>query len=84
MLDRHQLMKISEGVYVRTCGPQKGVTSHGHLIGLCPGDSSISVLVGKDSLPSLAWLPLHGIVCDKVVEVVLLKKDLEYGTFASP
>ena len=75
-------MKISEGVHVRTCGPQKGVTSHGHLIGLCPGNSSISVLVGKHSLPPLAGLPLHGVVCDKIVEVVLLEEDCEYGTFA--
>ena len=66
-----QFMKIYVSVYVRTCGPQQGMTSHGHLVGLCPGDCSVGVLVGKHSLPSLARLPLHRVVCDKVVEVVL-------------
>ena len=64
-------MAIYESVYVCTCSPQQGMTSHGHLVGLCPGDSPVSVLVGKHPLPPLARLPLHGIVCDKVVEVVL-------------
>ena len=65
-----QQYQLSCGGWATNRQPPEGILNK-LLVGLRPSDGSVSVVVGEDALPPLAGLPLHGVVGDQVVEVVL-------------